>query len=310
MKIEVGGFLFTDKGVAPINDKVRPTKQGWLAAIAMANGVEHASQFWPGDLLEWLETQSGWSEDVQEQLRSTANIARQTTYNRRSVAKHVSPAARAIAPTFGHAAAVASLEPKDQVAVLREAVDEELNVYQTRKRAKSKRRPRIVEGQAELHGKYRVVYANPSWDDTQLRDIKSAPVEAHAMKHAVCFLWTPAGRLPDGLDVLAAWGFEYSTSYVWDMVNGSEGTYAVVQHAHLLVGVRGTLTPDVSLDAHTHSSIVRIKRNPRDAEKPDAFRVLIEKLFTVGPRLELFSRESHEGWSSFGNDTGAWEKTA
>ncbi|MBE3073037.1 MAG: hypothetical protein IMZ67_08685, partial [Acidobacteria bacterium] len=57
-------------------------------------------------------------------------------------------------------------------------------------------------------------------------------------------------------------------------------------------------------------SVQVIRRSDVHSEKPDEFRELIEKLYTTGPRLELFARERVEGWDCFGNDAALWHEDA
>ena len=48
----------------------------------------------------------------------------------------------------------------------------------------------------------------------------------HLTATAHCYLWVPNALLPDGLAVLAAWGFEYKSNLIWHKVRkdgGSDG---------------------------------------------------------------------------------------
>ena len=57
-------------------------------------------------------------------------------------------------------------------------------------------------------------------------EICALPVADHLDGTAHCYLWVPNALLPDGLAVLAAWGFEYKSNLVWHKVRkdgGSDG---------------------------------------------------------------------------------------
>lgn len=162
--------------------------------------------------------------------------------------------------------------------------------------------------------KYRIIYADPPWqynnampeyvttpDDYYLlmttEDICNMPVKNIAEKNAVLFLWTTSPHLPEALEVVKAWGFEYKTTFIWDKVKHNMGHYNSVRHEILLVCVRGSCTPDVK---KLHDSVVVIERTEH-SKKPDYFRELIESLYIYGNKIELFAREVKDGWDKFGN---------
>ena len=161
--------------------------------------------------------------------------------------------------------------------------------------------------------KYRVIYADPPWsyNDKQdtvyhggaekhyptmpLEEICALPIPAE--KDSVLFLWTTSPMLEDSFKVINAWGFRYKSSFIWDKVATAMGNYNSVRHELLLISVRGSCVPDVPkrLD-----SVVSIERTEH-SRKPDEFRQMIDTLYPVGARLEMFARESHEGWDVWGN---------
>src|SRR3954452_17671644 len=46
-------------------------------------------------------------------------------------------------------------------------------------------------------------------------EIGALPVAEHLCATAHCYLWVPNALLPEGLAVLAAWGFQYKSNLVW-----------------------------------------------------------------------------------------------
>ena len=167
-----------------------------------------------------------------------------------------------------------------------------------------------------LEGKYKIIYADPPWkygsdyqdkfgharshystmDQSELCDL---PIKEVCMPDCVLFLWVTSPKLPEGLEVLRAWGFDYKTSFVWDKIKHNYGNYNSVRHEFLLIGGIGSSTPDVK---KLHDSVISIERTNKHSEKPEYFRSLIDKLYPKGDRIELFARKNIEGWSTWGSE--------
>ena len=87
-----------------------------------------------------------------------------------------------------------------------------------------------------------------------LADIQALPVAKIADDTSHLYLWVPNALLPDGLAVLAAWGFTYKSNVVWHKIRkdgGSDGRGVGFYFRNvtelILFGVRGknarTLAP-------------------------------------------------------------------
>ncbi len=162
--------------------------------------------------------------------------------------------------------------------------------------------------------KYRVIYADPPWSYgnemvnttrpndyyplMSTPDICALPVKELADKDAVLFLWTTSPHLPESLDVIDAWGFEYKTSFVWDKVKHNMGHYNSVRHEFLFVCLRGSCPPDVQ---KLFDSVQSIERTEHSV-KPEKFREIIDTLYTHGRKIELFARRPAPGWEVWGNE--------
>ena len=161
--------------------------------------------------------------------------------------------------------------------------------------------------------KYRVIYADPPWSygDKQnidglggaekhyptmpLNDICELPIPA--AEDAVLFLWVTSPMLEDSFKVVKAWGFKYKTSFVWDKVAHNMGHYNSVRHEFLFVCTKGTCLPDVP---KLYDSVISIERTEH-SKKPKEFRDMIDTLYPIGERLEMFAREAPENWDVWGN---------
>lgn len=171
-------------------------------------------------------------------------------------------------------------------------------------------------------GQYRVIYADPPWKYNDTRDVNGTdytgaehhypcmtmaelcalPVSGLAAPDAVLFLWVTSPLLYEAAPMIKAWGFTYKTSYVWDKVKHNMGHYNSVRHEFLLICTRGSCLPDA---ATLHDSVLSIERT-KHSEKPEEFRQLIDAMYPLGSRIELFRRgTAPEGWEVWGNESAA-----
>jgi N6-adenosine-specific RNA methylase IME4 len=138
-----------------------------------------------------------------------------------------------------------------------------------------------------------------------LDDIKALPVDAAAQEVAHLYMWVPNALLPDGLEVMKAWGFHYKSNIVWHKLRkdgGSDGRGVGFYFRNvtelLLFGVRGkharTLQP-----GRTQVNYMGTRKREH-SRKPDEQYALIESC-SPGPFLELFARGERPGWSVWGN---------
>ena len=172
--------------------------------------------------------------------------------------------------------------------------------------------------------RHSVILADPPWDYGMPNDRSASRVIPHAQyptmsTDAICalgvesiaandsmlFLWCPASLLPDGLKVLAAWGFDYSTNWVWHKNGGKlncGGGTATIHHELLLVGKRGaglTIADKKARASSVFSAPVTVH-----SAKPAVVHERLEALYPDVSRIELFSRAQRRGWTMFGNQAG------
>ena len=162
-------------------------------------------------------------------------------------------------------------------------------------------------------GPFSVVLADPPWR-FNLRSIETgggrqplyptmtleeiAAMSVPAARDAVLFLWATSPMTPQAFEVMAAWGFVYSTHMVWVKDKDGLGYRVRNRHELLLIGRRGRLrVPRVTKP----SSVIEAPRG-RHSEKPEAFQQLIERLYPGESKLELFARRTRPGWTCWGNE--------
>lgn len=136
--------------------------------------------------------------------------------------------------------------------------------------------------------------------------IKAMDVQSVVAPNAHLYLWVPNALLPDGLDVMTAWGFRYVSNIVWAKRRkdgGPDGRGVGFYFRNvtelLLFGVRGsmrTLAPG-------RSQVNMIETRKREhSRKPDEQYDLIESC-SPGAYLELFARHARPGWTAWGDES-------
>jgi N6-adenosine-specific RNA methylase IME4 len=138
-----------------------------------------------------------------------------------------------------------------------------------------------------------------------LDNICDLPVSEITADTAHLYLWVPNALLPEGLRVLASWGFSYKSNIIWHKIRkdgGSDGRgvgfYFRNVTEMILFGVKGknarTLGPG-------RSQVNMLETRKREhSRKPDEQYQLIESC-SPGPYLELFSRGIRKNWTVWGN---------
>lgn len=178
---------------------------------------------------------------------------------------------------------------------------------------------------------YRTIYADPPWqfqnrtgkvapehkrlrryETMSLEEIKQLPVSEAADEKSHLYLWVPNALLPEGLEIMKAWGFEYKTNIIWEKVRTDGqpdgrgvGFYFRNVTEILLFGIHGknnrTLQP-----GRSQVNLIRSMKREH-SRKPDEIIPIIEAC-SPGPYLELFARGDRAGWDMWGNQaTAAYE---
>lgn len=177
--------------------------------------------------------------------------------------------------------------------------------------------------------KYKIIYADPPWQfktysnkgkgrsaerhyqTMSKEDIQSLPIQRIAEKNSILLLWVTAPCLIEGIELISAWGFTYKTvAFTWikqnkksDSIFKGMGYYTRSNAEYCLLATRG-----VVLDRKSHSiSSIVISHIEEHSRKPNEVRNRIVQLFGDLPRIELFARQTVEGWDCWGNDTNKFD---
>jgi N6-adenosine-specific RNA methylase IME4 len=179
--------------------------------------------------------------------------------------------------------------------------------------------------------KYGVIYADPPWkfkcrsdkglgrsaeahyDCMRFEDLAEMPIADFAARDCALFLWVTDPLLPQGLELVEAWGFEYKTvAFDWVKLNKraksdtsyfmGAGYWTRANSEKCLLATRGR---PKRLSCSVRRLVVdRLREHSR---KPDVVRDRIEQL-VAGPYLELFARERKQGWESWCNQVGLFDE--
>lgn len=148
-------------------------------------------------------------------------------------------------------------------------------------------------------------------------DIYNLPVSEIANRDSLLFLWATLPKLPEALHTIESWGFRYTTApFVWVKLNPSGtlmqvakdiilsgGIYSGLGHwtngniEIVLMGKRGS-------PKRKNKNVKQIIFAPRSkhSAKPVEIYNRIDNLVQATGKIELFARNTREGWFSLGNE--------
>jgi len=165
---------------------------------------------------------------------------------------------------------------------------------------------------ATCSASFGVIYADPPWAYNEsgggnrtvaahyqtMQQAELCAMEIPAAEDSILFMWATAPKLPEAVELMAAWGFRYKSHAVWDKVKIGMGYWFRGQHELLMVGIRGKVSPP---PAHLRISSVIRRGRGRHSAKPEEVRDWIARCYPDVPKLEMFSRLKRPGWEVFGN---------
>lgn len=169
---------------------------------------------------------------------------------------------------------------------------------------------------------------NAHYKTMTIDEICALPVKDLAAPDCALFLWATWPIMPAPWKVLDAWGFKYSgLAWEWFKYNPATGKAAF---GGGLGGTRKNLEPcilarrgnpkllsrserDWIIDPVTGEELISdndailVAPRKRHSEKPIEAKRRIERMFT-GPYLEGFSRTDVDGWHSWGDEAGLFNR--
>ena len=172
-------------------------------------------------------------------------------------------------------------------------------------------------------GKFELIYADPPWkyrDQARagqrgaefkypcmdLDEICNLPVASIAAEDCLLALWWTPPMPREALAVVDAWGFRLCNMKGFTWIKLTKNGKIAFGMGHktrgnsedCLFAVRGK----PKIVDHSLSQVVFEERRGH-SRKPDEARRKLESLLGEVNRIELFARESHKGWKSWGLET-------
>jgi N6-adenosine-specific RNA methylase IME4 len=301
----------------------------WVSIMGTLYRMEKSVQWWIGDGLRFGERKYG---EMYSQVAEETGLSNGSLRDMKWVAERFELSERSDNLPWSHYRQVAALPPDKRDELLDEAVDNGWSVRELRQEVKwakyvSERKPEPSPEDVPLArvGKrtFDLVYADPPWQydfsETQERAIENQyptmtvdeicalPISDVVGEDCVLFLWATAPKLPEAMQVMEAWGFEYRTQMVWVKDRVGMGYYVRNQHELLLIGKRGDVP--VPRENVRPSSVLHAPR-AEHSRKPDEFYEAIEAMYPDLEKVELFCRRPREGWAVWGLEVESGDTAA
>ena len=180
---------------------------------------------------------------------------------------------------------------------------------------------------------YDVIYADPPWkypqqrpggmnnaadhyDVMSLEDIAALPEWGLLNKPGVVFMWTTSPLLEESMELGKMLGLHYrGIQFVWVKTRkdgkpmGAAGVRPSIVKplTELVLGFSNKRTGrPLPLASEPVVQTVFAPRREH-SRKPDEVAERIEELYPNAAKLEMFARETREGWAAFGNEVDKFE---
>ena len=214
------------------------------------------------------------------------------------------------------AAKIAVMEPDQQQRIIDDPKPEQAIKKIARQEKEQELAERtIIQTMHSVDKLYGVIYADPPWKyETFSENGMDRSADNHyptmsmfdmltlnvpAADDCVMFMWATVPMLPEALDLLDTWGFEYKSHIVWIKDRIGTGYWTRNKHELLLIGTKGRV-PAPAMGTQP-PSVIELPLG-RHSEKPAFFADMISTLYPTTPKLEMFARVGRVGWDVIGNE--------
>ena len=183
----------------------------------------------------------------------------------------------------------------------------------------------IINDLNDIKETYGLIYADPPWKQSKggkksVRENSSGKpldyptcsldeIKEHlrlatesTTENSILFLWTIDKYLFEAQQIAESLDYKLHARMIWDKVTGIPAAFTVrYGHEYLLYMYKGKLTP-VAKDERGKIHKVFRERVTKHSKKPDIAYEIIERLYPDLKKLEMYARETRDGWDSFGNE--------
>lgn len=127
----------------------------------------------------------------------------------------------------------------------------------------------------------------------------------HSETDCVLFLWTIDKYLFEAQRIAEELGYKLHARMIWNKVTGIPAAFTVrYGHEYLLYMYRGKLRP-VALDERGKIHTVFTEQVKKHSKKPEISFDIIQRLYPLEKKLELYARSERKGWDCWGNELQA-----
>lgn len=171
--------------------------------------------------------------------------------------------------------------------------------------------------------KYKTIVIDPPWPVDFIRlkrrpnqikmpyqvmtidEIIGFPIDEYAADNCDLFMWTTHTYIQDAFRILKCWGFKYHCILTWDKTNGLSLMGFTRRTEFLIYAYKGKM--GINQRGNFIPTIFKSKQT-KHSEKPSSFYQLIRPN-TQEPRIDIFGRKQHEGFTPWGNQIEPYLQT-
>ena len=170
--------------------------------------------------------------------------------------------------------------------------------------------------------KYRCLIIDPPWEMEKIsrderpnqgkfldyptmtiEELEKLPIKELADKEGChIYLWTTHKHLPDALKLFESWGAKYQCLMTWVKPTGMTPFSWMYNTEHILFGRIGSLKLE-----KLGIKLAFNEKSREHSRKPDVFYDIVKQA-SPEPRLDMFSRESREGFNLWGNEVNKFDE--
>lgn len=174
--------------------------------------------------------------------------------------------------------------------------------------------------------KYSIIYADPPWEQkkgnkrkcrpnqnkeldyptlplAEIKEINREIINCHTTEKHNIFMWTIDKFLHDTENMMAELGYELHARFIWNKQNGIAPAFTVrYSHEYLLwFYKKGKLLMPCKEQRGKYTTVFS-EPATKHSKKPDYAYIMLESMFPSASKLELFARNTRDGWDCWGNE--------
>ena len=144
-----------------------------------------------------------------------------------------------------------------------------------------------------------------------VEEIAELPINKITSDDCVLFMWATYPKIKEALELIEKWGFTYkSIAFQWIKQNKSGNGYFFGLGRWTRGNTECCLIATKGKPKRINNSVSQLIVSPIQAhsKKPSETRDRIVQLLGDLPRIELFARQTADGWDCWGNETDKFAK--